>query len=145
MKKIIALLLCAMICLPLVACTNEEEIKALNEKIAALEEQLKNDSNNAENINKEIVGEWKEVDGYTKWTFTILEDGTLIRTTSSGKTYIGAWKYDADLNRYIVDDDYEGMLLCTKIYTTQNGARYIKLDGIRYYHTDDLDKVVTED
>ena len=143
MKKIIALLLCAVMCLPLVACNNEEEIKALNEKIEALEEQLKNDSGNAENASKEIIGEWKNVD--VNWSIMILEDGTVIRTTSSGKTFTGAWKYDADFNnRYIIDIDY-GMLMSTKINTDENDARYIKLNGERFYHIDDLDKVVTAD
>ena len=145
MKKLIAILLLAVMCFALTACNNGEEVSALNEKISSLEEQLKSDSDNVENTSKEIVGEWKDCEHVFDWTLTILEDGTLIRTTPSGKTYISAWKYDADLNRYIVNIESDGTLLCTQIYTAENGARYIRLDGVRFYHIDDLDKVVTED
>ena len=139
MKKLLVLLLVVVMCLPLVACVSADEITALNERIEALEEQLKND--NAENKGKEIIGEWKGVN--VNWTLDIREDGTAISTTSSETTYTGAWKYDSELGCYLVDI-VDGILRTAKIDTEENGARYIKISGEKFYHVDDLDKVETE-
>ena len=138
MKKLIDLLLVAVMCLPLVACTNEEEIKALNEKIEKLEAQLNNqDSNNGSaNTNTDIIGTWEgSVSGITV-NFIFNEDGT--GTCSTGSSSVSLkWKYSNEFASYVLCYSNGDMGCINHLETDENGKQYIKLSGAKLYRVDD--------
>ena len=110
MKKLIALLLVAVMCLSFVACGGSGSAK------------------------KEIVGEWKcPESGYS---ITFNEDGTGIDPDDGDLT----WKYDSELSCYSAHIGSYGMTLSVSIKTTEDGLRYINIAGEKYYHSDDYDK-----
>ena len=92
MKKIIALILIAVMCFSFVSCDNSEEIEALNEKIERLEKNL------GSNFEKTIVGTWSFGDsGYNAGiTITFNKDHTFIMNTD-GETLEGAWALIYDI------------------------------------------------
>ncbi len=112
MKKIIALLLLAVICLSLVACGNKAE--------------------------KEIVGEWKCADfgGSGERLFIFNKDGTGNTTIFYGGTESGLrWKYDEDLSVYTIAFD-NGETLNTTIKTDE-GGRYIYVVVGKFYFVEE--------
>ena len=134
MKKIIALLLCAVMCLSFVACSNnDEEIKALNEKIEALEEQLKNDSDNAENVSKEIIGTWVAAEDSMLAGFTFVFNEDCTGTIKGVET---KWKYDRELSSYIIANASGEVYCVFEIIADDSGARYFKISGSTFYYQD---------
>ena len=111
MKKLIALLLVAVMCFACVACSSG------------------NNSDN-ESARKEITGTWEttEMSGIS---FTFNEDGT---GTYSGKPM--KWKYDSELSSYIICEESGQMMCVTNIETDESGNQYFKLIGIKIYRTD---------
>lgn len=163
MKKIIALLLVAVMCLSFVACnqnTNNgkcancakykdllellerEKYKEAIKEIYKLAENGSNDSNDAEtetveitlDNRKEIAGEWKSPD--SGYSITFNEDGTGIDPEDADLT----WKYDSELSCYTAYCGSISQNISVKIKTTDDGLRYFTIAGVKYYHSDDYDK-----
>ena len=113
MKKIIALLLVAVMCFALVACNNNSDSNSDVEKAKA-----------------EILGEWKtsELGGVS---FTFNEDGT---GTYSDKPM--KWKFDEELTSYIICESSGQMMCVTNIEADENGNQYFKLIGVKIYRVD---------
>ena len=105
MKKIIALLLLAVMCFSLVACGNKAE--------------------------KEIVGTWKpsEESILANYTFVFNEDGT--GTVNDGEM---TWKYDDSLSCYIIASSYGELYCICDIMTEENGTCYFKFSGQKFYY-----------
>ncbi len=119
MKKIIALLLLAVMCFSLVACGGG-----------------RGSNSDVESAKKEIVGEWKNFPDDHSFTFN--EDGTGI-TPSNGTL---TWKYDSELSCYSVYIENGKTLSVSNINTAENGARYVYINGNPYYNMSDYDKAV---
>lgn len=117
MKKIISLLLVAVMCLSFVACSS-------------------GNNNDNESAKKEIVGEWKNL--HEDYSFTFNEDGTGTTPSNGSLT----WKYDSELSCYSTYVGSGITLSISNINTAENGARYISIEGKKYYHIDDYDKAV---
>ena len=119
MKKIIALLLITVMCLSFVACGNTEGNDAST-----------NDSNKEKN---EIIGTWNPSNDSVLAGYTIVfnEDGT--GTIKDTKT---RWKYDDELSCYIVANASGEMYSIFEILTDDNGERYFKLSGTKFYYQD---------
>ena len=114
MKKFLALLLVAVICLSLIACDVGD--------------------NSAKN---EIVGEWISIE--SGYSITFEENGKGLQ--HDFKDYKLTWKYNNKLSSYTVN--ITGLdTQSTKIDTTDYGARYISLNGHKFYHPDSYDKVL---
>ena len=111
MKKLIILLLVAVMCLSFVAC-----------------------GGGSGSAKKEIVGEWKCPD--SGYSITFNEDGTGIDPDDGDLT----WKYDSELSCYTAASSEYGRTISVTIKTTDDGLRYINIGGYKYYHSDDYDK-----
>ena len=152
MKKIIILLLITVMCLPLMACTNEEEIKALNEKIVSLEGQIENlegqieslegqieslekDNDKLEDDASKIIGTW-ETSGTGGISFIFNADGTA--TYSQGNTTIKiTWKYDSELLAYVVYSPLSSMMAAlTLVEGDEHGTRYLQYMEYKLYYKD---------
>lgn len=134
MKKILALLLVAVMCLPLVACSNnDEEIKALNENIKVLEEKIENlekDNSISADYVTEILGTWETSEaGGISYTFNA--DGTGTRNDKPIK-----WKYDSELSAYIICESSGQIVGITRIETDEDGARYFQHSIVKLYYKD---------
>jgi hypothetical protein len=148
MKKLIALFLVAVMCLPLVACGNtnetisklEQEIQQLNEKIQKLETKEEppittpSDDNNA----KSYLGKWIIVNkpGHL---LEILENN-VSNLHQGGEILEGRWVYN---------DQLDGILLCwdgNEPYFMQiheeEGCRYLEWN-YRMYHEENLEKAIS--
>ena len=102
MKKILALLLVAVMCLSFVACNSNSD-----------------SNSDVEKAEKDIVGEWVCVTGSPTYIFN--EDGT-------GSYYDRPmrWKYDSELSMYIICETTGGSTHCTTaIQIDENGEQYI--------------------
>ena len=123
MKKIIALLLLAVICFSFMACGGKENKKE------------NPDVDNAEitENSKAIVGEWKRKTGSD--VFVLNENGTG-NVNVEGLQFEIKWKYDKELSCYIIAFD-SGQLYCIySIQTNGEGVRYISLEGYKFYYQD---------
>ena len=109
MKKIIALLLVAIMFIFLISCNSD-----IN-------------SNKIETARKEIVGEWKDGDSEQLYTFN--DDGT--------GTFYGRpmrWKFDSDLSSYIICEQTGGQVTSiTNIQTDESGKQYISTVTGKFY------------
>ena len=112
MKKIIALLLLAVMCLSLVACKNVE-------------------------THDKVVGTWVNLDetfNGESYTVTFNSDGSAkISIFSTDYT----WRYDTDNNRYILS----GHMDFNISFETVDGIEYMHLDGDKWVRMEDYDKV----
>ena len=107
MRRFIALLLLAVMCLSFVACGNEAK--------------------------KEIVGTWVTEDQDESFAFN--EDGS--GTYDDGRYHEDGirWKYDEELSRYILCCPYSEMYHIF-VETDENGARYFTYGKTKYYYQD---------
>ena len=112
MKKIITLLLVAVMCLSFVACNS------------------KSNDGDTESARKEILGTWTTSSDGTLADYTVVfkEDGTGTINKKEIK-----WKYDNELSCYIVVTASGEMWPIFEISTDDNGARYFKLTGAFFY------------
>lgn len=112
MKRIITAILAFCLCLGMAACNAEKEDK------------------------KDIVGEWMAVSINAAAVFN--EDGTG-ELNYGGTTQNVTWKYDADLQSYVVaaDQSYNA------IVGTEYDMEYMTLRGVDFYRMDDYDKAYT--
>jgi hypothetical protein len=139
MKKILALLLVALMCFPLVACGNDKEIEALNERIEKLEAQLdnQNSNNDSPNANANIIGTWERSLSDVNITINIVfnEDGT-------GTCQVGGsnasmkWKYSNELESYVLCLSNGSMGCVSNIETDENGKQYFNYSGYKIYRID---------
>ena len=131
MKKIISLLLIFTICLSFVACGNNSE----KEKTDNTEETKinQNDKKNKE-AEQAIIGEWIHDDD----TIAIFNnDNTAIVKNSNGEiTNELRWKYDEELDLYIVVFPYQNPELFGITIENENGMKYIDL-GSKFYRVED--------
>ena len=139
MKKLIALLLAFVMCFALVACGNDEEIKALNERIEKLEAQLdsQNSNNDETNANTDIIGTWERSLSDVGITINIVfnEDGT--GTYLAGGTNASMkWKYSSELESYVFCLSNGSMGCISNIETDENGKQYFKNSGYKIYRVD---------
>ena len=119
MKKIIAVLLVVLMCLPLVACQSD----ALGEKIGELEEML----NLSQSKIDRIIGTWAfDDEGYNANTkLTIKEDNTF--TFTKGDDVIsGKWTYFSDIDTAMMVA--EGMIEYA-IFEEKDGVLRINMEG----------------
>ena len=119
MKKLIAMLLVAVMCLSFVACGNTE-----------VNDASINDNNEEKS---EIVGTWNPSNDSVLAGYTIVfsEDGT--GTIKDTKT---RWKYDDELSCYIVANASGEVYSIFEILTDDSGERYFKLSGMKFYYQD---------
>lgn len=128
MKKLVALLLVAVMCLSLVACGGENETtKTSNDSIT--EKDNTNQSSKKETSGKDaIIGEWKATDG----TAFVFEKGGTAQFNGKEIT----WKYDKELKCYV---------LALKVTMSvnieiENDIRFFQIMDTRYYDIDDYEK-----
>ena len=119
MKKIIALLLVAVMCISFIAC-DKTEGNGISQ----------NNSNKEKN---EIVGTWVPAEDsmLAGYSFVFNEDGT--GTLKSIQT---KWKYDRELSSYIIANASGEVYCIFEIITDDSGARYFKISGEKFYFQD---------
>lgn len=129
MKKLIALLLAAVMCLSLVACGVGSGNETIETK--GSEENTSNTTSEVETSAPEdaIIGEWTTLSGST---LTFNEDGT--GTAPNGEF---SWKYDTDTEWYLLS--FMGITFSFEI-ETENDIHSISLEGETYYHAADYEK-----
>ncbi|MBE6607722.1 MAG: hypothetical protein E7633_04110 [Ruminococcaceae bacterium] len=123
MKKLIALILIAVMCLPFASCTNNEEIEALKEQIAELEKAPEK----ADKMKKEILGRWLfSPENSSEVYFQFSEDftGKVILKSDESKTESFSWSYDVTTGLYLL------------FMENQSAVQYAKIDAdgkLAYY------------
>ena len=119
MKKLIAMLLVAVMCLSFVACGNTE-----------VNDASTNDSNKEKN---EIIGTWVAAEDsmLAGYTFVFNED-----CTGTIKGVETKWKYDRELSAYIIANASGEVYCVFAIITDDSGARYFKISGVKFYFQD---------
>jgi len=107
MKKIIALILIALMCILLTSCTDYSEIDLLYARINDLEkevEELKNSDSavlNSNSMLSQIIGTWNFSD---KITITFNEDKTFI-FVSKTENLTGRWAVSSELGMFFISGD----------------------------------------
>ena len=139
MKKLIAILLLAAMCVPFMACTNDEEINTLNEEIDVLSEEIDalNEKNNtmSEEINtlngkidileeklakqeadnntsttENIIGTWVFDDsGYNAGIKITLKEDSTFTYTLGTESVNGKWTYMPEMNAVLMVAMGEGV------------------------------------
>ena len=115
MKKLLALFLIAVMCLPLAACSDS--------------------GNNSEKA-KEYVGKWMlyNQEGYV---LEILEDGTA-KSHSPDEVSELRWSYNSDMQGILIAAS--GATTYFVQIDTIEDCRFVLMDGSALYHEDDVDK-----
>ncbi len=129
MKKIIALLLVGIICLSLVACSDNSNNKETDNNSETNNTQVNNTKAEAE---KSIIGTWKNENS----TVTFKNDNTaVIKSESSDEVIEYRWKYDDELNLYIIVYPQGNPELWGIFIENDNGVDYINL-GSKFYRVE---------
>ena len=133
MKRIIALLLVVVMCLPLVACGNNVEKDNTENPVG---------TNNAETIDKKseaekaIVGTWKREDSsqYRQHIITFNKDNTgTFYNASLEKEGEITWKYDEELSCYIFVSPSEVANIGVLFMKNDGQTNYLEMAGEKYY------------
>lgn len=120
MKKILSLILVLILCLSLVACSSEKE------------------QNNNSDVETNpaapmisLIGEWKTLSG----SAIVFYEGGL-GYAPAGDSF--DWSVDSESSQYVVS--YQGRTFNISA-DTDNGARFVFFEGMKFYHIDDFEKV----
>lgn len=113
MKKVIALLLVLIMCMPLISCEKQGR--------------------------EALIGEWTSL-AYENRSLVVRADGTGTLTYNEGDETELRWKYDEELNGYllVVPNQAAGVLFVT--IEKQDGCRYVNISGNMLYSTERLEK-----
>lgn len=134
MKKIIALLLVAVMCLSFVACGNNADKENTGNNAETNNTQVSDKKAEAE---KAILGTWeRKVDNVTI-TFTFNSDNTCVWKTDLDeyKEEKYNWKYDEELDCYMLVTVKNTPVTCGFILN-ENGNSYLSYGQDKYYRQD---------
>lgn len=133
MKKLLALLLAAVMCLSLVACGGETDAPSTNEGGVTDAPSTNEGNGNSSNAEKAIIGAWN-MGEYDVFVFS--EDGKVARGDEEYD-----WWYDKETERYFLS--VNGVTLSFVIEEDENG-RFFDVDGERLYYLENYDPEAME-
>ena len=136
MKKIIALLLVAVMCLSFVACGNNAEKENTGNNAETNNTQVSNEKAEAE---KTILGTWERDGDNGNVTITFNADHTCELVYPNMQIPYN-WKYDVELDCYIItlsthrEDVFSSVNSC--IIVNENNSSYLSYNREQYYRQD---------
>ncbi len=130
MKKLIAVLLVAVMCLSFVACGNNTDKENTDNNAETYNTQISNKKAEAE---KAIVGIWKSENNFTA---TFNADNTAVVKNEDGEiTNEIRWKYDDELELYVIVFPQQNPQLIGTCIENDNGVDCLDL-GSKFYRQD---------
>lgn len=121
MKKIIALLLVAVMCLSFVACGNNAEKENTGNNAETNNTQVSDKKAEAEKV---ILGSWKSNNGY----IIIFNEDNIGYYKQGDNNRELRWKYDDEYNCYLFT--LIGWSDCSFVLENKDGVDYIEIPGL---------------